>query len=88
MDKFFRVEIFKVQKESNSNVIHLERRKDEYIDLSKPEDNVKYNIITTLFKTAKEGFYYSRKDGYTFGFITITEEEYKTAQKNEIERKN
>lgn len=85
MDKFFRVEIFKVQKQNNSNITYLERQKDEYINLGNPEDSVKYNIITTLFGTAEEGLYYSEKDGYTFRFVPITEEEYGTNQKIKIE---
>lgn len=81
MDKFFRVEIFKVQKESNSNVIHMERQQDEYIS------EVEHNTIITLplFKEIGNGLYYSEKDGYTFRFVPITEEEYKTNKKIEIE---
>lgn len=81
MDKFFRVEIFKVQKEANSNVIHMEKQQDEYIS------EVEYNTIITLpsFKEIDNGLYYSEKDGYTFRFVPITEEEYKTNKKIEIE---
>jgi len=80
MDKFFRVEVFEVKENEDSNVTYLNKQKDEYMNLSEPEDSVKHNIITTLFRTIEDGLYYSKNDGYTFRFIPITEEEYKANQ--------